>query len=141
MPQTQFVTPNQWTLSGGGVLVRYSTEPIIFGGTHFSYQDGQQPTLTFNGNEIRTVDVADIGTLVSVTIIRTVDTGSTSFTLLLPRVNIVQQGPVSSASVTTWGIRTAHAGPLSPPFPFGHGQQDFYTVFELCGTASHTLVL
>lgn len=141
MPQTQFVAPNLWTLSGGGILVRYSTEPIIFGGTHFSYQDGQQPTLTFSGNDIRTVEVADIGLLVSVTIIRTVDTGSTSFTLLLPRVNIVQQGPVSSAHVSTKGIRTVHAGPFSPPFPFGHGQQDFYSVIDLTGTASHTLVL
>ncbi len=87
------------------------------------------------------MEVADIGTLVSVTIIRTVDTGSTSFTVLLPRVNIVQQGPVSSAPVWTRGIRTAHAGPFSPPFPFGHGEQDFYTVIELTGTASHTLVL
>ncbi len=140
MPQTQFVSPNLWTLSGGGILVRYSTEPIIFGGTHFSYQDSQR-TLTFKGNEIRTVDVPDLGTLVSVTIILTVDTGSTTFTLLLPRVNIVQQGPVSSAPVSTLGIRTAHAGPFSPPFPFGHGQQDFYTAIELTGTASHTLVL
>jgi hypothetical protein len=138
MPQTQFVAPNLWVLSGDGILIRYSIEPIIFGGTHFSYQDGQQPTLTFGINDIRTVSVPDIGTLVSVSIIRTIDTGSTSFTVLLPRVNIVQQGPISSASVSTRGIRTAHAGPLLPPF--GHGQQDFYTVIELTGTASHVLV-
>jgi len=138
MRQTQFVAPNLWVLSGGGLLIRYSIEPIIFGGTHFSYQDGQQPTLTFGVNDIRTMNVPDIGTLVSVTIIKTIDTGSTSFTVLLPRVNIVQQGPISSTPVSTRGIRTAHAGPLLPPF--GHGQQDFYTVIELTGTASHVLV-
>ena len=138
MPQTQFVAPNLWVLSGGGILIRYSTEPIIFGGTHFSYQDNGQPTLTFGANDIRTMNVADIGTLVSVTIIKTVDTGSTSFTVLLPPVNIVQQGPISSAPVSTQGLRTVHAGPLSPPF--GHGQQDFYTVIELNGTASHVIV-
>jgi hypothetical protein len=136
MSHAEFVTPNFWTLSGDGVHVRYSTDAPIFGGTHFTYDDGQR-ALTFSGSEVRSVEVQDLGTLVSVTIIPSVDADSTTFTVLLPRVNIVLQGPISSASVVTNGIRTVHVGPFGPPF--GHGQQEFYTVFSLSGTASHVL--
>jgi hypothetical protein len=137
MSQAEFVTPNFWTLSGDGVRVRYSTEAPIFGGTHFTYDDGQR-ALTFNAGEIRSVEVPDLGTLVSVTIVPALDADWVTFTVLLPRVNIVLQGPISSAPVSTEGIRTVHAGPLSPPF--GHGQQELYTVFPLTGTASHVLL-
>ena len=136
MPPTQFVAPNLWTLTGDGIYVRYSTIPLLgpAGGPHFIYQ-----TLKFGAEDIRTVNVPDIGTLVSVTINMTIDTGSTTFTLLLPLTNIVQQGPVSSIPVTTEGITTTHAGPFTPPVPFGHGQQEFYTVTQLTGTASHVM--
>jgi hypothetical protein len=137
----QFVTPNLWTLSGGVTHIRYSTEPIIFGGTHFSIQEGSGPTRTFSGNDIRRVEVPDIGTLISVTLERAIDTGSTTFTLLLPRVNLVPQGAISSAPVSTIAITTRHDGPFTPPFPFGHGQQDFYQVIDLTGTASSMKVL
>jgi hypothetical protein len=129
----QFVSPNLWTLSGGVTHIRYSTEPVIFGGTHFSTQEGSGPTRPFSGTDIRSVQVQDIGTLISVTLERTIDTGSTTFTLLLPRVNLIPQGAISSAPVSTISITTHHSGPLTPPFPFGHGQQDFYDVIDLTG--------
>jgi hypothetical protein len=137
MSQPEFVTPNFWILSGDGVHIRYSTEAPIFGGTHLTYDDGQR-SLTFSGSEIRSVEVEDLGTLISVTIIPSVDADSTTLTLLLPRVNILLQGPISSAPVVTDGIRTVHVGPFGPPF--GHGQREFYTVFPLSGTASHVLL-
>jgi hypothetical protein len=31
----QFVTPNAWTRSGGGILTRYYTNPPIFAGAAF----------------------------------------------------------------------------------------------------------
>ena len=139
MSQTAFVAPNLWSLSGGGIYVRYWTftlGPIRQGDEppHFTYHDSHR-TLSFHGNEIRSVDVPDLGTLVSVTLVLTVDTGSTTFTVLLPRVNIVSQGPSTSVPVSTEGIRTVHAGPLGPPF--GHGQEEFYTLISLTGTATH----
>ena len=42
--------------------------------------------LSFAGSDIRTVDVADIGTIVSVTLKITVDVGSTTFSVFIPRV-------------------------------------------------------
>jgi hypothetical protein len=138
MPQTKFEAPNLWNLSGGGIHVRYWTftlGPIRQGDEppHFTYHDSHR-TLSFHGGEIRSVNVPDLGTLVSVTIVLTVDTGSTTFTVLLPRVNVVSQGPLTSVPVSTEGIRTVHAGPFGPPF--GHGQEDFYTVIPLTGTAA-----
>jgi hypothetical protein len=137
----QFLSPNLWTLSGGVTRIRYSTEPIIFGGTHFSIQEGLGPTRTFSGNDIRSVEVPDIGTLISVTLERTIDNGSITVTVVLPRVNLVPEGAISSAPVSTIAITTHHAGPFTPPFPFGHGQQDFYHVIDLTGTASSMKVL
>jgi hypothetical protein len=40
--------------------------------------------------------------------------------------------------VSTEGIQTAHTGLLEPPL--GHGQQEFYTVIRLTGTAAHALL-
>jgi hypothetical protein len=139
MTQTAFVAPNLWSLSGNGIHVRYWTftlGPIRQGDEppHFTYHDSFR-TLSFHGNEIRSVDVPDLGTLVSVTLVLTVDTGSTTFTVLLPRVNIISEGPFTSVPVSTEGIRTVHAGPLGPPF--GHGQEEFYTLISLTGTATH----
>jgi hypothetical protein len=55
--------------------------------------------------------------------------------VLLPQVNIVSESTISSVPVSTEGIRTAHAGPLGPPF--GHGQEEFYTVIPLTATAAY----
>ena len=138
MPETEFVAPNLWSLSGGGIHVRFWTftlGPIRQGDEppHLTYHDSHR-TLSFHGDEIRSVDVRDLGTVVSVTIVLTVDTGSTTFTLLLPRVNIASQGPLTSVPVSTEGITTVHAGPFGPPF--GHAQEEFYTVTSLTGTAA-----
>ena len=138
MPQSDFVAPNLWSLSGGGIHVPFWTftlGPIRQGDEppHLTYHDSHR-TLSFHGDEIRSVDVRDLGTVVSVTIVLTVDTGSTTFTLLLPRVNIASQGPLTSVPVSTEGITTVHAGPFGPPF--GHAQEEFYTVTPLTGTAA-----
>ena len=138
MPQTEFVAPNLWSLSGGGIHVRFWTftlGPIRQGDEppHLTYHDSHR-TLSFHGDEIRSVDVPDLGTVVSVTIVLTVDTGSTTFTLLLPRVNIASQGPSNSVPVSTEGITTVHAGPFGPHL--GHAQEEFYTVTPLMGTAA-----
>ena len=42
----------------------------------------------FTGSEVRVAPVSDLGELVSVTVFLTIDSGSTSFTVFLPRVNL-----------------------------------------------------
>jgi len=80
--QGPVVTPNQYHLAGYGISVSYFPDgfgPIPEDGPdRLFYQDAAHH-LVFNGSEIRKVDVADLGTILSVTIVRTVDVGSTSF--------------------------------------------------------------
>jgi hypothetical protein len=63
----------------------------------------------FTGSEIRVAEVPDLGTLVSVTIHMMVDSGSTTFTVLLPRVNLPAPLALPAAvPVTTDGVTTLH---------------------------------
>jgi hypothetical protein len=136
----QFASPNLWNLSGGPITIRYSTIPLLgpAGGPHLFYQNSlTMTTLTFDKTGIRDVPVPDLGEIVSVTLHMTIDTGSTTLSLLLPFVNILQIGPVSSVSVSTDAIITAHSGPFGPPL--GQGQKEHYTIVPLTGTASHVL--
>jgi hypothetical protein len=126
MPQIQSAEPNRYELSGKHLNVAYSTTGID-GKPHFSYQDLHQ-TLDLSGDEIRSVDT-EVGTLVSVTIRLTVDTGGTTFSILLPRVNLPGE---AAAPIQTVGITTIHKSPIVPII----GQRDFYTVIRLTGSAS-----
>jgi hypothetical protein len=121
--------PNLYKLSGGHMHVTYSTSDKA-GQPRLSYQDSTR-TLSFTGNQIRETQT-EMGTLVSVTIRMTIDTGSTSFSLLLPRVNLA--GPSSTAQVHTYGITTVHKFSVVPAM--NRGQIDLYTATELSGTAS-----
>jgi hypothetical protein len=122
-----FRPPNYYNVSGDKITVTYSTTSI-FGGPHLHYQD---PTTdkVFTGNEINVTTVPLLGTVVSVVIRLTIDSGSTSFSLLIPRVNL---GNSFSVDITTLGVTTEHkfsiAGPVAP-------QSDLYTAHVLTGTA------
>jgi len=63
--------------------------PVIEGRgpLHLVYQDASR-SLAFYGEEVRTVEVPDLGNLVSVTIVETEDTGYTSFSLPVPDVDL-----------------------------------------------------
>jgi hypothetical protein len=61
----------------------------------------------------------------------TVDTGSTSFSLMVPTVNL---GASSQAHIKTFGITTIHKFSIVPIFR--QGQTELYTIHELSGTAS-----
>jgi hypothetical protein len=123
------VPPNLYRLTGGKMQVNYSTTSVN-GQPRFSYQDGAQ-TLSFAGDQIRQTQT-EIGTLVSVTLHMTVDSGSTEFTLLLPAVNLA--GASATAPVRTYGITTAHRFSVVPAA--NQGQTALYTMTELSGTAS-----
>lgn len=126
--QQQAVTPDVYELAGGPLHITYATTSKD-GQPYFSYQDGSQ-TLNFRGNEIRQ-EKSEIGTLVTVIIRRTVDAGSTTFTLLVPTIRLKES---STAEVHTYGITTVHKFSVIPAMNMG--QIETYTSTELSGTAN-----
>src|SRR5262245_2981848 len=102
------VQPNHFDLSGaylyggGTIHVSYTTHsgpatPEFPGGPpRFSYQDASL-SKSFSGKEIQIVET-EAGQLVSVVLRLTVDQGSTTFSLLVPRVNLPagQPTPIST---------------------------------------------
>ncbi len=125
-------TPNLYNVAGGGIHVIYSTSGID-GNPHLSYHDGFR-SVSFTGDQIRVVEVPDLGAIVSVTIFMTVDTGSTSFSLIVPPVNL---GNSLSVPISTDGIGTVHRFSIFPPL--NHGQRNFYSVTPMTGTAAHVV--
>ncbi|MFN6558495.1 MAG: hypothetical protein RMY28_001630 [Nostoc sp. ChiSLP01] len=107
--------------------VTYSTTSFT-GEPRLQYQKGRQ-ILQFAGDEIRTTDT-EIGTLVTVTLSKTVDTGSTTFSLLIPAVNL---GNSNEAPIETKGITTENRFSTIPAF--NQGQRQIYKVTPLFGTA------
>jgi hypothetical protein len=95
--------------------------PQVFRASRFS------PITTIHWSRIKTLQT-DIGTLVTVVIHMTPDRGSTTFSLLIPRVNLP---PADVANITAEGITTLQK--FSLPLPVG--QTQFYTVHTLHGTA------
>ena len=103
-----FTTPNLYQLRGAGIHVTYSTGG--FGSRlNLTYQDANG-SQSFSDGQI-TVTQTPIGGVVTVTIRRTVDTGSTSFSVLIPTVNLV--GPGQAAP-------DLHRGDHHPPPLLGH---------------------
>jgi hypothetical protein len=124
-----FISPNLFQVQGGGVHVSYSTTGID-GKPHFHYQDTAH-SLNFSGGEIRIV-ATEIATLVTVTIRITVDSGSTSFSLLIPTVNMHAGETIP---IRTIGITTVHRLSLVPILNVG--QTELYSETLLSGTAQH----
>jgi hypothetical protein len=121
-------TPDLYELRGAELHVTYST--TSFDGTaRFTYQDATK-VLSFVGDQIRTVDTG-VGTLVTVTLCMTVDTGSTTFTLLVPTINL---GPSNQSLINTVGITTIHRFSIVPAF--NQGQTELYNITPLTGIAS-----
>ena len=129
----QPVAPNHYQLQGEHLHITYSTTSFT-GKPQLSYKDASQ-SLNFTGDEIRKT-TSEIGTLVTVTIRRTVDSGSTTFTLLVPTVNLTGAIP-PPAEIHTIGITTVHRFSVAPVG--NRGQTELYTVTQLSGTASHVL--
>jgi hypothetical protein len=139
------VHPNLFQLSnhhhnGGGTLqVTYLTHSgpptpqFPQGPPHFTYQDENQ-SLTFSGAQVQVVN-SELGDIVSVVIRLTPDSGSTTFSLLVPNVNIVAG---QQASIHTEGITAIHRLSLVPAL--NQGQRDQYSVTPLHGTASDVIV-
>lgn len=132
MSAQSYVSPTLYQLAGSGMHVTYSSTGVD-GRPHLHFHDSQH-NQNFSGDQIRSV-VCDLGVLVSVSLQQTVDAGSTSFSLLIPRVNL-QSGEIGH--VSTEGVLTVHRLSVVPVF--NHGQLDHYTVCKLNGTARHVLL-
>lgn len=130
-PMPQIVTPNLYHCSGHHIQVTYSPTSFV-GEPRLTYQDAHQ-SKSFSGDEIRILD-CDLGKLVSVTLRMTVDTGSTSFSLFIPHMQIVE-GTI--ASLQTQSVTTLHRFSVVPQF--NHGQLDTYTTLPLHGTAQFVI--
>jgi hypothetical protein len=147
MPSTPavLVQPNFFQLSGGYVHgggslhVTYTTHSgpatpqFPQGPPRFSYQDASQ-SRSFAGPEIQVVET-ELGQIVSVVLRLTPDSGSTTFSLMVPRVNLI---PGQPTHIHTDGITTIHRLALAPGLL--HGQLDHYSVTPLHGTASDIIV-
>lgn len=123
------VQPNLYQLSSRELHVTFSRSSLN-GQPQLVYQDRTQ-SRTFRGTQIETVDVPALGEIVSVTLSQTPDLGSTTFSLLIPFVNLVGH---TSAVVHTEAITTMHRTSLAPPL--NQGQRETYVVTGLRGTAS-----
>lgn len=129
--------PNQYHVHGGGISVSYYPEgfgpPVEGRGSLiFVYQDAHRSESFYSdGANVRTVKVDDVGTVVSVTIVESIDTGSTTFSLLVPDVELPDGQP--SVFICTEGITTVHRVFVAL---IGHPQAETYEVTKLDGTAA-----
>jgi hypothetical protein len=130
------ITPNRYVLQSqdGKTKVDYETSSFI-GQPTFNLTQGPGPIRHFSGSQIRTVNT-EIGTLVSVTTHLTIDTGSTSFTVLIPAISLTTIS--DHKAFATEAIVTAHTGPNSSPFI---GVHETYQFIPLKGEASFVISL
>lgn len=132
-------SPNHYQLMGNDISVTYSPDagPVTTSGPGtFTYQD-EFRAMTFRGDQIRRTETPDLGTIVSVTLQLTVDAGSTTFSVLLPPVNLPDQLG-ASAPIRTDGVTTRHTFSLVPALD--QGQRDHYRVTPMRGTAANVIV-
>ena len=126
---SNFVSANKFVLHGRDLSVTFG-EAGLDGTPYFSYAK-TGISLALKGNQIRVI-ATEIGKVVSVSIRMTIDTGSTSFTILIPRA-MLTKGQVS-IPIKTVGITTVHKSSILPML--NGGQRDLYTTTALSGTAS-----
>jgi hypothetical protein len=131
------IKPNRFVLqsSDGTTKVDYETSSFIGQPTLNLMQGPGGPIRHFAGSQIRTLN-SEIGTLVTVTTQLTVDTGSTSFSVLIPAISL---GAISEhKTFATEAIITHHTGPNSVP---ATGVHETYKFIPLKGEASFILAL
>jgi hypothetical protein len=121
----QNAEPTLYQLEGHDLHLTYSTTTIA-GQPQFGYQ-GALGTRTLSGNEIRTQQ-SELGTLVSVTLVPTVDATSVTLTVLIPSFNM---GDQNEQSFKTLAIQARHAGPDTVQV----GARESYEVFHVHGRA------
>jgi len=130
------IQPNRFILqsSDGKTKVDYETTSFI-GQPVLNLTEGAGPIRHFAGSQIRTLNT-EIGILVSVTTQITIDTGSTSFSVLIPAITLT--ATADQKKFSTDAIVTSHSGPNSVP---AVGVHETYQFIPMKGTASFVLSL
>ena len=131
------IAPNRFVLqsSDGTTKVVYETTSFAGQPTLDLTQPPGHPIRHFAGSQIRSLNT-EIGTLVSVTTQMTVDTGSTSFSVLIPAVTLSSTS--DHKTISTEAIITHHTGPNSVPIT---GVHETYQFIPLTGEASFVFAL
>ncbi|MDX6682793.1 MAG: hypothetical protein QOG94_2832 [Solirubrobacteraceae bacterium] len=123
--------PNQFHLHGGHLSVSYFPNgfgpPTTAGPIVLTYQDAHHAA-SFRRDDVNVVDAGALGTVATVVLVPDHDQGSTTFSLIVPRV-AVPAG--QSVPIHTDAITAMHKG-----FIILMGQDQTYTVTALRGTAS-----
>jgi hypothetical protein len=123
--------PMRYELAGGDIHITYATTSLT-GQPTFDYNDAVQ-VRSFTGDQIKSVLTTDVGTLVTVVIHLTLDASSTTFSVLLPKVNLEPSS--SGVLIVAEGITTRHRFPIVPV----EGQTQLYAVREMRGSAQHVV--
>jgi hypothetical protein len=123
----QGIRPNQFELQGQGVRVAYSSSSLT-GTPQLSFTKGRK-TLTFTGDAIGVLNTP-IGDLITVTIAVKPDRSSTTFSFLLPAIELSKAS--ARQSFRTIGITTTHKTTIAGPVK---GVQQLYKSIPLRGTA------
>jgi hypothetical protein len=130
--------PNRYLLQGqnGIPKVDYLTHSF-FGPPILSLTLGSptSPARVFTGSQIRVVST-EIGDLVTVTTEISIDTGSTSFSVLIPSIGL--KNASDHEAFNTEAIIATHSGPLSLP---STGPHEKYHFVPLKGEASFIFTL
>jgi hypothetical protein len=128
------IQPNRFTLQScdGVTKVEYETTSFI-GQPFLNLTEGSGPTRHFTGSQIRTQNT-EIGTLITVTTNVTVDSGSTSFTVLIPSIGLSSVS--DQETFATEAVVTFHSGPLSGPQA---GVHETYRFMPMNGEAQFLL--
>jgi hypothetical protein len=130
------ISPNRFVLKSGDGKTKVDYETTSFGGQPIlNLTEGPGPIRHFAGSQIRVLNT-EIGTLVSVTTQMTVDTGSTSFSVLIPAVTLTSTS--DHKAISTEAIVTRHTGPNSIPIT---GVHETYQFIPLSGEASFVFAL
>ena len=121
--------PNQYQLTSDGLQITY-TSSNDNGQLELGYQ-GSHGNLTFTANDIRSEETM-LGTLLTVFLVRTVDTGSVTLTLLLPGVNLAgtTEQPIQTIAIETQNLFSILDRNKAR-------QTQAYQVYNLQGTARH----
>jgi hypothetical protein len=128
------IQPNRYVLQSqdGKTKVDYESSGLI-GQPTLNLTQGPGPIRHFSGSQIRRANT-EIGTLVSVTAHMTIDTGSTSFSVLIPAITL--SSVTDQRAFSTEAIVTAHTGPNSVP---STGVHETYQFIPMKGEASMVL--
>ena len=124
--------PNQFVLQG--VAPKYRNVSIIYSTTSLtgkpllSYTDSKGAHKSFTGDQIRTQET-EIGTMVTVTSLMTIDFGGKKLTIFIPAIKLGD----SAQKFKTIAVLTTYYGPIIPPTT---RVLQSYEVIDLKGTAS-----